>query len=69
LGWIYAGETGWGVTILVSWVVIGLGVSITLNVITGGLACFCTIPLAVVAYAISLTRLGAYIQSHPETFG
>jgi hypothetical protein len=68
LGWIYAGETGTGIAILVSWIVVGLVVGVTVDIATGGFACLCTGPLAILAYVLSLTRLSKYMNSRPHVF-
>jgi hypothetical protein len=68
VGWLYAGETTTGIIILVSWVVFGLGFGILLNVVTAGWGCICTLPLTIVAYAISLTQLGKYMNNRPNIF-
>jgi TM2 domain-containing membrane protein YozV len=49
LGWIYAGETGTGIAILASWLIVGLGLGITVDFVTGGLGCLCTGPLSIAA--------------------
>lgn len=68
LGWIYAGETGTGIAILVGWIVVGLGIGITVDVATGGLGCLCTGPLSILAYVLSLTQLNKYMKSRPHVF-
>jgi len=68
LGWIYAGETGTGIAILVGWIVVGLMIGIPVDLATGGLGCLCTVPLAIVAYALSLTQLSKYMNARPRVF-
>ena len=68
LGWIYAGNTSAGIIILISWLVVGLGVGITVDVITGGFGCLCTGPLMIVAYVFSLIQLGSYMRDRPHIF-
>ena len=68
LGWIYAGETGTGIAILASWIIVGLVIGIGVDVATGGLGCLCTGPLAIAAYVLSLTQLSKYMNSRPDKF-
>lgn len=68
LGWIYAGETSRGLTILILWLVLGVSVGVTVNLLTGGAACLCTGPLGLAAYVISVTNLSSYMQAHPDRF-
>lgn len=68
LGWIYAGETGTGIAILVSWIIVGLVIGITIDLATGGFGCLCTVPLAILAYVLSLTQLSKYIKARPHIF-
>lgn len=68
LGWLYVGETGTGIAILASWVIVGLGIGITIDVATGGFGCLCTVPLSIMAYAFSLNRLSKYMNDRPHTF-
>ena len=68
LGWIYAGNTGTGIIILASWLIVGLGAGITVNIITGGFGCLCTVPLSIAAYALSLTQLSKYMNARPHVF-
>ena len=68
LGWIYAGNAGTGIIILASWLIVGLGGGITVNIITGGFGCLCTVPLSITAYALSLTQLSKYMNARPHVF-
>ena len=68
LGWIYAGETGTGIAILVAWAVVGLLIGIPVDIVTDGLGCLCTGPLAILAYTLSLTQLNKYVKEHPDVF-
>ncbi|MBC7251088.1 MAG: zinc ribbon domain-containing protein [Anaerolineae bacterium] len=68
LGWIYAGETGTGIAILVGWIIVGLMIGIPVDLATGGLGCLCTVPMAIVAYGLSLTRLSKYMNARPHIF-
>lgn len=68
LGWIYAGETSTGIVILVGWVVLGLMVGLPVDILTGGLGCLCTVPLAMLAYVFSITRLSKHMNARPEVF-
>ena len=68
LGWIYAGETSTGIVILVGWVVLGLMVGLPIDILTGGLGCLCTVPLAMLAYIFSITRLSKHMNARPDVF-
>lgn len=68
LGWLYAGNTSAGIIILASWLILGLGGGIIVNIITGGLGCLCTVPLSIAAYALSLTQLSQYMNARPHLF-
>jgi TM2 domain-containing membrane protein YozV len=68
LGWLYVGKTSAGIVILVSWVIVGLGIGLTVSAITGGFGCICTAPMSIVAYALSLTKLSAYMNERPHIF-
>lgn len=68
LGWIYVGETGTGIAILVSWIVLGLMIGIPVDIATGGLGCLCTGPLAILAYVLSLTQLSKYMKARADVF-
>lgn len=68
LGWIYVGQTGTGIAILVSWIIVGLVIGVTVDIATGGLGCLCTVPLAILAYVLSLTQLSKYIKARPHVF-
>ena len=67
-GWIYSGNTTTGLLILfgyLAWIV----VAVIIDIATGGLACFCTLPVNIAAIAISTVMLNNYTKQHPELFG
>ena len=68
LGWLYAGNINAGIIILASWLILGLGGGITMDIITGGFGCLCTLPLSIAAYALSLTQLSKYMNARPHLF-
>lgn len=68
LGWLYAGQVGTGIIILASWLIVGLGLGIAVNIITGGFGCLCTIPLSIIAYVLSLTQLSKHMNARPHIF-
>jgi zinc-ribbon domain len=67
-GWMYSGNTTAGLIWLISvliWDFIGVGIVL----LTGGLACFCTVPANLVLIAASASFLNSYTHQHPELFG
>jgi hypothetical protein len=67
-GWIYSGNTNTGIIWLVGYLLFSI-FAIVIDMASGGLACFCTIPVNVAAIIISATSLNKYIKAHPELFG
>ncbi len=67
-GWIYSGETTRGLIWLfgvLAWMVI----AVIVTILTGGLACFCVIPINLVLVAISAYTLNQHTHLHTEIFG
>lgn len=67
-GWIYAGNTSAGVAWLVGFLLWTI-CAVLIDVVSGGLGCFCTLPVSIVVLAISATQLNKYTKNHPELFG
>lgn len=67
-GWIYSGNTGTGIMLLVGGLIWAVIVVIAAT-ITASVACFCTVPVNLIAVAVSATMLNNYTKNHPELFG
>jgi hypothetical protein len=67
-GWIYSGNTNTGILWLIGYLLFSI-FAVIIDVATGGLACFCTFPVNIVAIVLSATSLNKYIKAHPELFG
>ncbi len=68
IGRIYSGDTQTGIL----WLAGGLAwafIAGLVSVFTGGIACFCTIPLNLAAVATATYLLNQYTKNHPEIFG
>lgn len=68
IGWIYIGQTSTGLIWLIGYLV-WVVVATILNVVTGGIACFCTLPIGIAALAASAYFLNENMKKHPELFG
>jgi hypothetical protein len=67
-GWIYAGETGKGITYLIGyWTWLFIGGIIT--AFTVGLGCIIVFPLSVAFIAVSASSLSKYARQRPDMFG
>ena len=67
IGWIYAGNTTAGIIWLIS-VLIWDAIVIAVVLFTGGIACFCTVPINLALIAISAMMLNNYTKEHTELF-
>jgi hypothetical protein len=67
-GWIYSGNTSTGVAWLIGMLVWDV-IAIIVAVISGSLACICTVPISLVLIAISASSLSKYTKAHPQLFG
>ena len=67
-GWIYSGNSSVGILLLVGGLVWGVIAVVTL-ILTAGFACFCTIPINILAVTFSSMSLNNYMKEHPELFG
>lgn len=67
-GWIYSGNTNTGVLLLAGMIVWSI-IAVGLVVLTGGLACFCTLPINLAVVGGSAYFLNQYTKEHPELFG
>jgi hypothetical protein len=67
LGWIYSGNTVVGVAWLVGMLVWDF-IAVLVLIFSGGLGCLCTIPINLVAVAVSAFFLNNYISQHDELF-
>jgi TM2 domain-containing membrane protein YozV len=68
IGWIYSGKTSTGLAWLIGylvWVVI----VVVAAIISGFMACFCTVPINLVCVGISAYNLNNYTKSNPQLFG
>ncbi len=66
-GWIYAGETGKGVTWLIGffiWSVVGAVIA----TLTAFIGCLCVLPISGFLIYMSASRLSAFAKSRPDTF-
>jgi TM2 domain-containing membrane protein YozV len=68
IGWIYSGKTGTGIAWLIGYL-IWVGIVITAAVLTGFMACFCTVPINLICVGISASTLNTYTKSNPHLFG
>lgn len=68
IGWIYSNQTTTGILCLVGMFVWNF-IAFFIIIITGGFGCFCTLPVNLVAIAVSAYMLNNYTQEHPELFG
>jgi len=68
IGWIYSGKTGVGVVLLLCTLVWDI-IAIVIDIVSGGFACFITVPVNLVVVAISAALLGGYTKQHVELFG
>ena len=67
-GWIYIGQTSTGLIWLIGYLV-WMVFSIIINIFTGGFGCLCTVPIGIVALAVSAYFLNENMKKHPELFG
>jgi hypothetical protein len=67
IGWMYSGNIGVGITFLAAFLIWDL-IAISIAVLTGFLACFCILPINIVAIIASVLLLNNYIQDHSEAF-
>lgn len=67
-GWIYIGQTSTGLIWLIGYLV-WMVFAVIINVITGGIACLCTVPIGIVALAVSAYFLNENMKKRPELFG
>jgi hypothetical protein len=67
IGWIYTGETNTGVLILIGGLAM-MGIFVVADVLSAGICCFGTIPLQLLALAISTVKLNDLMKQHPERF-
>lgn len=67
-GWIYSGNSGLGITLLIGGIIWAI-IVVVAAVLTASAACFCTVPVNIVAVALSAISLNNYTKSHPELFG
>ena len=68
IGWIYSGKTGVGLAWLIGYLIWSI-IAVTAAVLTGFLACFCTVPVNLVCVGISTLALNSYIKNNPQLFG
>jgi TM2 domain-containing membrane protein YozV len=68
IGWIYSGKTGTGLAWLIGYLV-WVGIAIVAAVLSGALACFCTVPVNLLCVGISAYSLNNYMKSNPQLFG
>ena len=68
IGWIYAGNLAVGILLLAG-VLVWDVIAVVINILSGGLGCFCTLPVAIVLIAVSAVSLHSYTKTHPEIFG
>jgi TM2 domain-containing membrane protein YozV len=68
IGWIYSGKTSTGIAWLVGYL-IWVGIAIAAGVISGFMACFCTVPINLICVGISAYSLNNYLKSNPHYFG
>ncbi len=67
LGWIYSGNLGVGLIVLVGYLIWDV-IALVAAAVTGFLACFCIIPINIVPVIISVLLLNNFIQAHSELF-
>jgi len=67
IGWIYSGNMGVGIALLVGYGLWNL-LALVIAVFTGGIACFCTLPLNVIVMITSALLLNSYIQKQGDAF-
>jgi hypothetical protein len=67
IGWLYAGNIVVGLVLLIGYLLF-IGFEILIGTLTFGLACCFTLPLNVVAIAVSALLLNNYSEQHPEIF-
>jgi len=68
IGWIYSGKTSTGIAWLIGYLV-WVAIAIIAAVITGSMACFCTVPINLICVGISAYYLNSYAKSNPQLFG
>jgi TM2 domain-containing membrane protein YozV len=68
IGWIYSGKTGTGIAWLIGYL-IWTGIVITAAVLTGFMACFCTVPINLICVGISAYSLNSFTKENPHLFG
>jgi hypothetical protein len=67
-GWIYGGNTTTGLLWLAGMIVWDM-IAVLIDVLSAGLACFCTVPVNLALIAVSSMLLSTYTKQHPELFG
>ena len=67
LGWIYSGNTVAGAAWLIGMLVWDF-IAVMVLIFSGGLGCLCTIPINLIAVAVSAFFLNNYISQHEELF-
>jgi len=67
-GWIYSGNTSAGIMILIGGLVWAF-IVVAAAMLTATAACFCTVPVNIVAVALSAFFLNGYTKKHTELFG
>ncbi len=67
IGWLYSGQTGTGLAWLIGYFIF-MVVAITIDVLTVGVGCFCTVPLNIACVALSAYNLNKFTSQHPELY-
>jgi hypothetical protein len=68
IGWIYSGKVGTGIAWLIGYL-IWVGIAVTVSILTGFIACFCTVPINLICVGISAYALNSYTKNNPQIFG